>query len=87
MAEAQALVFGTFLTLSLKLMQCYVTSVSRGSLYEKFGNKCVKKIIKPRQNRGKTLLLYLGLYLIRIVYNCRHYKAFYFRIFLYINTT
>ena len=33
---------GTFLTLSLKLMQWYVTSVSRGSLYEKFGNKCVK---------------------------------------------
>ena len=23
-------------------MQCYVTSVSCGSLYEKFGNKCVK---------------------------------------------
>ena len=23
-------------------MQWYVTSVSRGSLYEKFGNKCVK---------------------------------------------
>jgi hypothetical protein len=35
-------IFGTFLTLSLKLMQWYVTSVSRGSLYEKFGNKCVK---------------------------------------------
>ena len=34
--------FGTFLTLSLKLMQWYVTSVSRGSIYEKFGNKCVK---------------------------------------------
>jgi hypothetical protein len=32
----------TFLTLSLKLMQWYVTSVSRGSLYEKFGNKWVK---------------------------------------------
>ena len=35
-------IFGTFLTLSLKLMQWYVTSVSRGSLYETFGNKCVK---------------------------------------------
>jgi hypothetical protein len=35
-------IFGTFLTLSLKLMQWYITSVSRGSLYEKFGNKCVK---------------------------------------------
>jgi hypothetical protein len=35
-------IFGTFLTLSLKLMQWYVTSVSRGSLYEKFCNKCVK---------------------------------------------
>jgi hypothetical protein len=34
--------YGTFLTLSLKLMQWYVTSVSRGSLCEKFGNKCVK---------------------------------------------
>ena len=35
-------IFGTFLTLLLKLMQWYVTSVSRGSIYEKFGNKCVK---------------------------------------------
>ena len=35
-------IFGTFLTLSLRLMQWYVTSVIRGSLYEKFGNKCVK---------------------------------------------
>ena len=26
----------------LKLMQWYVTSVIRGSLYKKFGNKCVK---------------------------------------------
>ena len=34
--------FGMFLTLSLKLMHWYVTSVSRGFLYEKFGNKCVK---------------------------------------------
>jgi hypothetical protein len=34
--------YGTFLTLSLKLMQWYVTSVNRGSLCEKFGNKCVK---------------------------------------------
>jgi hypothetical protein len=34
--------YGTFLTLSLKLMQWYVTSVIRGSLYEKFGNQCMK---------------------------------------------
>ena len=31
--------YGTFLTLSLKLMQWYVTSVSRGSLYEKSEHK------------------------------------------------
>jgi hypothetical protein len=57
--------FGTFLTLSLKLMQCYVTSVSRGSLYEKFGNNCVK-ILKfwrtelsyaQNKNRGKKMRL------------------------------
>ena len=36
--------YGTFLTLSLKLMQWYVTSVSRGSLCEKFGHKCVKTL-------------------------------------------
>jgi hypothetical protein len=35
-------VFETFVTLSLKLMQWYVTSVIRGSLYEIFGNKCGK---------------------------------------------
>ena len=34
--------FGTFLNLSLKLMQWYVTSVIRGSLYETFGKKCMK---------------------------------------------
>ena len=45
--------FGTFLTLSLKLMQWYVTSINRGSLYEKFGNKCVK-ILKF----GRTELSY-----------------------------
>ena len=59
------LIFGTFLTLSLKLMQWYVTSVSRGSLYEKFGNKCVK-ILKfwrtelsyaQNKNRGKKIRL------------------------------
>ena len=58
-------IFGTFLTLSLKLMQWYVTSVSRGSLYEKFGNKCVK-ILKfwrtelsyaQNKNRGKMMHL------------------------------
>ena len=57
--------FGTFLTLSLKLMQWYVTSVIRGSLYEKFDNKCVK-ILKFRRtelsyaqnkNRGKKIRL------------------------------
>ena len=57
--------FGTFLTLSLKLMQWYVTSVIRGSLYEKFGNKCVK-ILKfwrtelsyaQNKNRGKKMRL------------------------------
>jgi hypothetical protein len=57
--------FGTFLTLSLKLMQWYVTSVIRGSLYEKFGNKCVK-ILKfwrtelsyaQNKNRGKQMHL------------------------------
>jgi hypothetical protein len=57
--------FGTFLILSLKLMQWYVTSVSRGYLYEKFGNKCVK-ILKFRRtelsyaqnkNRGKKMRL------------------------------
>ena len=57
--------YGTFLTLSLKLMQWYVTSVSRGSLYEKFGNKCVK-ILKfwrtelsyaQNKNRGKKMHL------------------------------
>ena len=45
--------FGTFLTISLKLMQWYVTSVSRESLYEKFDNKCVK-ILKF----GRTELSY-----------------------------
>ena len=57
--------FGTFLTLSLKLMQWYVASVIRGSLYEKFGNKCVK-ILKfwrtelsyaQNKNRGKKMRL------------------------------
>ena len=57
--------YGNFLTLSLKLMQWYVTSVSRGSLYEKFGNKCVK-ILKfwrtelsyaQNKNRGKKMRL------------------------------
>jgi hypothetical protein len=51
--------------LSLKLMQWYVTSVIRGSLYEKFGNKCMK-ILKfwrtelsyaQNKNRGKKMLL------------------------------
>ena len=46
-------------------MQWYVTSVSRGSLYEKFGNKCVK-ILKfwrtelsyaQNKNRGKKMRL------------------------------
>ena len=46
-------------------MQWYVTSVSRGSLYEKFGNKCVK-ILKfwrtelsyaQNKNRDKTMRL------------------------------
>jgi hypothetical protein len=58
-------IFGTFLTLSLRLMQWYVTSVIRGSLYEKFGNKCVK-ILKlwrtelsyaQSKNRGKKMRL------------------------------
>ena len=57
--------FQTFLTLSSKLMQLYVTSISRGSLYEKFGNKCVK-ILKfwrtelsyaQNKNRGKKMRL------------------------------
>jgi hypothetical protein len=57
--------FGTFLTLSLKLMQWYVTSFGRGSFYEKFGNKCVK-ILKfwrtelsyaQNKNRGKKMRL------------------------------
>ena len=57
--------YGTFLTLSLKLMQCCVTSVSRGSVYEIFGNKCVK-ILKfwrtelsyaQNKNRGKKMRL------------------------------
>jgi hypothetical protein len=56
---------GTFLTLFLKLMQWYVTSVSRGSLYEKFGNRCVE-ILKfwrielsyaQNKNRGKKMRL------------------------------
>ena len=56
--------FLTFLNLSLKLMQWYVTSVSRGSLYEKVGNKCMK-ILKfwrtelsyaENKNRGKKML-------------------------------
>ena len=60
--------FGTFLTLSLKFMQWYVTSVNRGILYETFGNKCVK-ILKfwrtelsqaQSKNRGKKMCL-LGL--------------------------
>ena len=54
--------FGTFLTLSLKLMQWYVTSVSRGSLYEKFVNKCVKiwrteLSYAQNKNRGKKMRL------------------------------
>ena len=57
--------FGTFLTLSLKLMQWYVTSVIRGSLFEKFGNKCVKILIFWRtelsyaqnKNRGNKMRL------------------------------
>ena len=62
------LIFATFLTLSLKLMQWYVTSVSRGSLYENFCNKCVK-ILKfwrtelsyvQNKNRGNKMRL-LGL--------------------------
>ena len=57
--------YGTFLTLTLKLMQWYVTSVSRGSLNEKFGNKCVK-ILKfwrtelsyaQNKNRSKKMRL------------------------------
>ena len=40
------LIFGAFLTLSLKLMQWYVISVIRGSLNEKFGNKKCVKILK-----------------------------------------
>jgi hypothetical protein len=57
--------FGTFLILSLKLMQWYVTSVSRGFLYKTFGNKCVK-ILKfwrtellyaQNKNRGKKMRL------------------------------
>jgi hypothetical protein len=63
------LIFGTFLTLSLKLMQWFVTSVCRGSLCEKFGNKCVK-ILKfwrtelsyaQSKNRGKKIRL-LGIF-------------------------
>ena len=58
-------IFGTFLTLSLKLMQWYVTSVSRGSLYEKFCNKCVKilkfwrtlKSYAQNKNRAKKMRL------------------------------
>jgi hypothetical protein len=61
-------IFGTFLTLSLKLMPWYVTSVSRVSLYVNFGSKCVK-ILKfwrtelsyaQNKNRGKKMHL-LGL--------------------------
>ena len=46
-------------------MQWYITSVIRGSLYEKFGNKCVK-ILKfwrtelsyaQNKNRGKKMRL------------------------------
>jgi hypothetical protein len=57
--------FGTFLNLSLKLMQWYVTSVIRGSLYETFGKKCMK-ILKfwrtelsyaQNKNKGKKMLL------------------------------
>jgi hypothetical protein len=48
--------FRTFLTLSLKLMQWYVTSVCRGSLYEKFGNKCVK-ILKSNYHTIPASLL------------------------------
>ena len=63
------LIFRTFLTLSLKLMQLYVTSVSRGSLYEKFGNKCVKILqfwrtelsYAQSKNKGKKMRL-LGMY-------------------------
>ena len=62
---AQLYCFGTFLTLWLKLMQWYITSVIRGSLYENFGNKCVK-ILKiwrtelsyaQKKNRGKKMRL------------------------------
>ena len=56
---------GTFLTLSLKVMQWYVTSVIRGSLCEKFGNKCVKNLkfwrtelsYAQSKNRGKKMHL------------------------------
>jgi hypothetical protein len=56
-------IFGTFLTLSLKLMQWYVTSIIRRCLYEKFGNKCVKILTFWRtelsyaqnKNRGKKM--------------------------------
>jgi hypothetical protein len=48
-----------------RTMQCYVTSVIHGSLYEKIGNKCVK-ILKfwrtelsyaQNKNRGKKIRL------------------------------
>ena len=57
--------FGAFLTLSLKLKQWYVTSVSRGSLCKQIGNKCVK-ILKfwrtelsyaQNKNRSKKMRL------------------------------
>jgi hypothetical protein len=43
-------------TRTLKLMQWYVTSVCRGSLYEKFGNKCVKILKFWRTERPVSLL-------------------------------
>jgi hypothetical protein len=57
--------YGTFMILSLKLIQWYVTSVSRGSLYEKFGNKCAKilKFLRTElsyaqnKKRGKKMRL------------------------------
>ena len=58
--------YGTFLTLSLKLMQWYVTSVSRGFLYEKVGNKCMKILkfwrteLSYAENKNKKML-HLGM--------------------------
>ena len=57
--------YGTFLTLSLKLMQWYVTSVSRWSLCEKFGKKMCENlkilenwaIVCTHKNRRKKIRL------------------------------